>query len=59
MNGDPMPHLFTHQHEGVPPDHPSHHVHAGLDLETQAGAQTLVDFVGRAVSGLPLLGPVA
>ena len=49
VNGDPVPHLFTHTPEGVPIDHPADHVHAGVDLEDDAGAATLVAFLGEHV----------
>jgi len=47
--GDTVPHLFTHTPEGVPPDHPTDHVHPGVDLETDAGAGSLVAFVGDRI----------
>jgi Xaa-Pro aminopeptidase len=49
--GDSVPHLFTHTPEGVPVDHPADRVHAGLDLETDAGADALVAFVAEQVGG--------
>jgi Xaa-Pro aminopeptidase len=49
--GDAAPHLFTHTREGVPADHPAHHVHPGLDLETDAGVGALVSFVSEHVGG--------
>jgi Xaa-Pro aminopeptidase len=45
VSGDPVPHLFSHTPEGVPVDHPADHVHPGLDLERDAGAAALVEFV--------------
>jgi Xaa-Pro aminopeptidase len=51
LDGDPMPHLFTHTPEGVPDDHPADHVHPGVDLETAAGANALVAFVAEHVDG--------
>jgi len=50
---DPVPHLFTHTPEGVPPDHPADHVHPGVDVETDGGAAALVEFVAA------LIGPRA
>src|SRR3954466_14054954 len=46
---DPVPHLFTHTPEGVPAEHPADHVHAGVDLESDAGAAALVSFVAEHV----------
>ena len=43
--GDGAPHLFSHVPEGVPADHPAEHVHSGLDLETDVGAEVLVTFL--------------
>src|SRR5436190_10815870 len=45
VNGDRVPHLFTHMPQGVPADHPADHIHPGLDLEEAAGATALVEFV--------------
>jgi Xaa-Pro aminopeptidase len=45
VDGDPVPHLFTSQPEGVPADHPRDHVHERLDLESDAGASALTGFV--------------
>lgn len=42
---DPVPHLLTHTPDGVPADHPRNHVHPGVDVETDGGAQALVSFV--------------
>jgi len=53
VSGDPVPHLFTHTPEGLPADHPDDHVHAGLDLEADAGAAGLVAFVGELVGKGP------
>ena len=50
LSGDNVPHLFTHTPEGVPRDHPADHVHPGLDLEVDAGAAALVDFVASQVA---------
>ena len=47
--GDATPHLFTHTAEGVPVDHPDDRVHAGLDLDTETGAEELVAFVAERV----------
>jgi len=47
--GDAMPHLFTHTPDGLPADHDGEHVHGGLDLETDAGADALVAFVAERV----------
>jgi len=66
--GDPWPHLFTAFREGVPPDHPADHVHAGLWLEAAALAGPYeidrvvgclaeiigTDAIGLAVDELPL-----
>lgn len=46
---DAQPHLFTHHPDGVSADHAADHVHAGLDLETDAGAAALVAFVADRV----------
>jgi Xaa-Pro dipeptidase len=45
VDGDPLPHLWTWQPEGVPDDLPPDHVHEGLDLESDEGATTLVSLV--------------
>jgi Xaa-Pro aminopeptidase len=45
VSGDAVPHLFTHTPEGVPADHPADHLHPGLDLEVDAGAAALVEFL--------------
>jgi Xaa-Pro aminopeptidase len=42
VDGDPMPHLWTWQPEGVPDDHPADHLHDGLDLTTDEGAAGLI-----------------
>ena len=50
IDGDPVPHLWTWQPEGVPDDLLPDHVHDGLDLTTDEGAAALVSFladVGR------------
>jgi len=47
VNGDAVPHLFTHTPDGVPSDHPADHVHTGFDLETDSGAAALVAFVSE------------
>jgi len=47
--GDATPHLFTHTADGVPADHPDDRVHAGLDLDTEAGSEELVAFVAERV----------
>ena len=52
---DPTPHLFTHVPDGVPPEHPADHVHAGLDLETDRDAAALAAFVTDLAPGRLLL----
>jgi len=47
LHRDPVPHLFTHTPDGVPPEHPADHVHAGLDVEDDAGGAALVAFVAE------------
>src|SRR4051795_381543 len=49
VNGDPVPHLFTHHRVGVPVEHPATHIHPGLDVEDDAGAAALTAFVGEHV----------
>src|SRR5439155_15702060 len=49
-SGDGWPHLFTHFVDGVPDDHPADHVHAGLDVETDEDARSLVTFVAELIS---------
>ena len=51
LNGDPVVHLFSHHPDGVPADHPGDHVHAGLDMECDAGAGALVTFVADRTGG--------
>jgi Xaa-Pro aminopeptidase len=51
LNGDPVPHLFTHHPDGVAPGFPADHVHGGLDMECDAGARTLLDFVVDVTRG--------
>src|SRR4051794_6918870 len=51
VNGDPVPHLFTHTPSGVPVDHPATHVHPGRDVEEEVGAAALVAFVAEHVGG--------
>ena len=41
VDGDPVPHLWTWQPEGVPEDHPADHLHEGVDLTTEEGALAL------------------
>ena len=48
LDGDPVPHLWTWQPEGVPEDHPFDHVHEGLDVTTVEGATALVGFLADA-----------
>ncbi len=48
LDGDPMPHLWTWQPEGVPEDHPADHLHDGLDLARPEGATALVGFLAEA-----------
>ncbi len=55
VDGDPVPHLWTWQPEGVPADHPADHVHAGLDLTTDEGAAALVSFLGDVGATAPVL----
>ena len=50
VEGDDMPHLFTHTPDGVPPEHPDDHVHPGVNLEADSGAHALVDFVADHLS---------
>jgi len=45
LNGDPAVHLFTHHPDGIPADYPADYVHAGLDMECDAGARALVVFI--------------
>src|SRR5207249_9638557 len=45
FSDDPVPHLFTHQPDGVPDDHDNDHVHPGLDLD--ADATPLIQFLGN------------
>jgi Xaa-Pro dipeptidase len=45
VEGDPVPHLWTWQPEGVPDDHPPDHLHAGLGLESDEGARALLSSV--------------
>src|SRR5258706_11724876 len=47
--GDAVPHMFTHTPEGVPVEHPVDHIHPGLDLEVDAGAEALVAFVSDQI----------
>jgi Xaa-Pro aminopeptidase len=51
QRGDPVPHIFSHCRDGVPGDHPADHVHGGLDVERDAGAQALVAFVDDITAG--------
>ena len=51
VSGDPVPHVLTHVPEGVPPDHPADHVHAGLDLETDRDATALAAVVADLAPG--------
>jgi Xaa-Pro dipeptidase len=55
IDGDPVPHLWTWQPEGVPDDHPADHVHDGLDLTTDEGATALVSFLADVGAGSCLL----
>jgi len=55
IDGDPVPHLWTWQPEGVPGDHPADHVHDGLDLTTDDGAMALVSFVAEVGADTCLL----
>src|SRR3954454_9606425 len=45
VEGDPVPHLWTWQPDGVPSDHPADHLHPGLELETDKGATSLQSFI--------------
>src|SRR3954464_9642497 len=51
VNGDPVPHLFSHTPSGVPVDHPTTHVHPGRDVEEAVGAAALVAFVAEHIGG--------
>ncbi|MET0148681.1 MAG: Xaa-Pro peptidase family protein [Acidimicrobiales bacterium] len=55
VDGDPVPHLWTWQPEGVPADHPADHLHDGLDLTTDDGATALVSFLAEVGAGTCLL----
>ena len=55
IDGDPVPHLWTWQPEGVPDDLPADHVHDGLDLTTDEGATALVSFLADVGAGSCLL----
>ena len=48
VDGDPVPHLWTWQPEGVPADHPADHLHPGIDPETDDGAAALLSFLADA-----------
>jgi Xaa-Pro aminopeptidase len=52
VDGDPVPHLWTWQPEGVPGDHPADHLHDGLDLTTDEGALALTDFLDARTCAL-------
>jgi Xaa-Pro aminopeptidase len=49
VRGDHVPHLFTHYRDGVPAGYPDDHVHAGVDVESDAGAAAIVSLVGDFV----------
>jgi Xaa-Pro aminopeptidase len=45
VEGDPVPHLWSWQPDGVPDEHPADHLHDGFDLTADEGATALVSAV--------------